>query len=542
MADQCPNKSDIQAIFKRLRNIPANKVCFDCNAKNPTWATVTYGVFICIDCSAVHRGLGVHLTFVRSTQLDTNWTWIQLRQMQLGGNANAKYNSRAAQLYREKLHQMAIQAMRVHGNKVHLDSTHEHNSANDDKKEVDFFEEIATSDPMAGFAHEEPEIPQVPKLAMNISKPKADVEDMGQPNLELAFNTDNLSSGATRKPTIGGRKPPAKKGGLGAKKGGLGAQRVKANFDDIEREAQIADEQKERAEEDAKKALEVKAEEEEKQIVSMRLAYQDLSVQQKKEEEKMKVSNPKKAEQMERLGMGFASRTGVSHSALSDMKTIEQEGVIENTPRSLSSSQSRSNVDAPDFFDEFNYSSGFSMYKGSRSSESKGMEWTMLDAPKESISDSSGARGWTDQEPRRTSSTNNYSSSSSSNSNSSSSRSRDSQPPPAAADGTEAQKKFGSAKAISSDQFFQDSRDNDWERKTNLSRFEGSSSISSSDYFSDGRSSNSGARSYNAQSSMQTPDLEDVKESMRQGVTKVASKLNSLANGVMSSIQERYGY
>ncbi|XP_059931802.1 BAR_ACAPs and ArfGap_ACAP domain-containing protein isoform X4 [Gadus macrocephalus] len=65
--------------------VPGNQSCCDCGEPDPRWASINLGITVCIECSGIHRSLGVHLSKVRSLTLDS-WEPEQLKLLSLLGN------------------------------------------------------------------------------------------------------------------------------------------------------------------------------------------------------------------------------------------------------------------------------------------------------------------------------------------------------------------------------------------------------------------------------------------------------------------------
>uniref|UniRef100_A0A3P8W9K0 Arf-GAP with coiled-coil, ANK repeat and PH domain-containing protein n=1 Tax=Cynoglossus semilaevis TaxID=244447 RepID=A0A3P8W9K0_CYNSE len=88
-----------ESALQKVLVIPGNSCCCDCGQPDPRWASINLGITLCIQCSGIHRSLGVHFSKVRSLTLDT-WEPELLKLMcELGNGAiNQIYEARREEL------------------------------------------------------------------------------------------------------------------------------------------------------------------------------------------------------------------------------------------------------------------------------------------------------------------------------------------------------------------------------------------------------------------------------------------------------------
>lgn len=88
--------------FDAMLKRPENRECFDCTSKQPRWASTNLGIFFCLRCAGIHRSLGVHISKVKSTNMDT-WEEDMMICCERIGNGRGKilYEAKLPQNYRK---------------------------------------------------------------------------------------------------------------------------------------------------------------------------------------------------------------------------------------------------------------------------------------------------------------------------------------------------------------------------------------------------------------------------------------------------------
>mmetsp|Transcript_6359 Transcript_6359/g.11062 ORF Transcript_6359/g.11062 Transcript_6359/m.11062 type:complete len:283 (+) Transcript_6359:345-1193(+) len=86
----CSTTEEIERSFPSaclhlLHTLPGNSRCHDCHTGSASWASVSYGITLCLQCSGKHRGLGVNCSFIKSLTLDS-WKQREILCMLEGGN------------------------------------------------------------------------------------------------------------------------------------------------------------------------------------------------------------------------------------------------------------------------------------------------------------------------------------------------------------------------------------------------------------------------------------------------------------------------
>ncbi|XP_030409692.1 arf-GAP with SH3 domain, ANK repeat and PH domain-containing protein 1 isoform X1 [Gopherus evgoodei] len=75
-----------KAIIDDIQRLPGNEVCCDCGSPDPTWLSTNLGILTCIECSGIHREMGVHISRIQSLELDKLGTSELLLAKNIGNN------------------------------------------------------------------------------------------------------------------------------------------------------------------------------------------------------------------------------------------------------------------------------------------------------------------------------------------------------------------------------------------------------------------------------------------------------------------------
>ncbi|XP_059579727.1 arf-GAP with SH3 domain, ANK repeat and PH domain-containing protein 1 isoform X2 [Alligator mississippiensis] len=76
-----------KAIIDDIQRLPGNEVCCDCGSQDPTWLSTNLGILTCIECSGIHREMGVHISRIQSLELDKLGTSELLLAKNVGNNS-----------------------------------------------------------------------------------------------------------------------------------------------------------------------------------------------------------------------------------------------------------------------------------------------------------------------------------------------------------------------------------------------------------------------------------------------------------------------